>query len=117
MTCGEKDQTVRIWNYETESVELIVHFQQKVISLALHPTGLFLLIAFVEKLKFMAINYDSLSTIREFQIANCRNCSFSYHGTYFTFSHKKDIFVYSSVQLIKVFELKAHSGEVSIGEN
>lgn len=39
MTCGQIDRTVRVWNYDTESLEMVKQYEEDVFSVALHPTG------------------------------------------------------------------------------
>lgn len=39
MTCGQLDRTVRVWNYETETQELVKQYQDEIFSVAIHPTG------------------------------------------------------------------------------
>lgn len=39
MTCGGLDRTVRVWNYETEALEMMKQYQEDIHSVSLHPTG------------------------------------------------------------------------------
>jgi HPt (histidine-containing phosphotransfer) domain-containing protein len=39
MTCGQLDKTVRVWNYETMTQELVKQYQDELFSAAMHPTG------------------------------------------------------------------------------
>lgn len=55
-----KDLTVRIWNYETASVELVKKYQICISVLALHPTGLFAAIGFTDQLHLKEILLDTL---------------------------------------------------------
>jgi WD40 repeat protein len=40
MTCGQLDRTVRVWNYETETQEIVKQYQDDIFSVAIHPTGI-----------------------------------------------------------------------------
>lgn len=39
LTVGEVDRTVRLWNYETETQDLIKQYVDDIYCAALHPTG------------------------------------------------------------------------------
>jgi HPt (histidine-containing phosphotransfer) domain-containing protein len=39
MTCGQLDKTVRVWNYESMTQELVKQYQQELFSATIHPTG------------------------------------------------------------------------------
>ncbi|CAG9581446.1 unnamed protein product [Danaus chrysippus] len=53
MTSGELDKSIRIWNYMTDDVELIKLYQEEIHCLSLHPSGLFAIVGFSDKLRFM----------------------------------------------------------------
>jgi len=69
-SCGV-DRYVKLWNYFTGECELDKCFQENVYSVALHPSGLFILIGFSDKLRLMSILIDDIRTIKEFYIKNC----------------------------------------------
>lgn len=76
-SCGE-DRCVKIWNYYTGNCELDKSFQEKVYSIALHPSGLFMLIGFSDKLRLMSILIDDIRELREFYIKNCKEVCIEY---------------------------------------
>lgn len=39
MTVGQVDRTVRLWNYQTETQDLIKQYIEDIFCIALHPTG------------------------------------------------------------------------------
>lgn len=55
-----KDQTIRIWNYDTGNVELVKKYQVDVTSVALHPSGIFVAVGFNDQLRLMEILLDDL---------------------------------------------------------
>ena len=93
------DKTIRIWNYETKwdmtnrttegwtnykcnnyfpfisSLELLKEFQEEAYSIAIHPSGLFLLVGFSEKLRLMNILIDDIRPFKEIMIRGCREVS------------------------------------------
>jgi len=70
-TCS-KDHTLRIWNYIEHNVELIKYFQEEAYCLSIHPSGLYIIVGFNDKLRFMNILVDDIRTFKKFNIRNCR---------------------------------------------
>ncbi|XP_024126534.1 cilia- and flagella-associated protein 57 isoform X2 [Oryzias melastigma] len=89
-TCS-LDRSVHIWNYETKELDLSKQFQEEAHSVALHPTGLFVL---------------------EFTVRSCRECAFSHGGHMFAAVSGNMIHVYSFISCENVLNLKGHSGKV-----
>lgn len=56
MTCGELDHSVRLWDFESERLILHKQYTEDICGIALHPTGLFCLIGFSDKLCFTHTN-------------------------------------------------------------
>ncbi|XP_039259037.2 cilia- and flagella-associated protein 57-like isoform X2 [Styela clava] len=110
-TCSA-DRSVRIWNYETNSLELYKVFQEEAFSIALHPSGLYILVGFSDKLRLMNILIDDIRIFKEFTIRGCRECAFSNGGHLFAAVHGNVIQVYSSTTFENVSNLKGHNGKV-----
>lgn len=114
ITSGAYDRTLRIWNFENETVELYKKYLEDILGLDLHPTGLFAIVGFSDKLRFLTILMDDFSTTREFPVRNCKLCSFSKLGHLFAAANGNVIQVYSSISFEHMFNLKGHNGRVSI---
>lgn len=71
VTCSA-DKSVRIWNYQTGSCEMVKYFAEEAYSVAMHPSGLYVLVGFIDKLRLMNILMEDLGPIREFSIRGCR---------------------------------------------
>ncbi|KAK5641374.1 hypothetical protein RI129_009921 [Pyrocoelia pectoralis] len=112
ITSGEWDRTLRVWNYETDTIELLKQFQEDIRGVALHPTGLYTVVGFSDKLRFMTIMIDDFVTTREFPIRNCRSCSFSSMGHYFAATNANLIQVYCTITFENIFNLKGHNGKL-----
>lgn len=112
ITSGEWDRTLRVWNYETEVIELCKQFQEDIHGLALHPTGLYTIVGFSDKLRFLTIMIDDFVTTREFPIRNCRECAFSSMGQFFAATNGNLIQVYCTTTFENLFNLKGHNGKV-----
>lgn len=77
------DCSIRVWNYVDNTLELSRYFSEEVFSLALHPSGLFLLAGFGDKLRLLNLLMDDIRPVREFSIRECKECRFSQGGHMF----------------------------------
>lgn len=58
---ASRDQTIRVWNYDTGKVELVKKYQVDVTTIALHPSGIFVAVGFNDQMRFMEILLDDLN--------------------------------------------------------
>ncbi|XP_039752116.1 cilia- and flagella-associated protein 57 [Pararge aegeria] len=113
MTSGEQDKSIRVWNYMTDDVELIKLYQEEIHCVSLHPTGLFAIVGFSDKLRFMVVLIDDFEVMREFPIRNCKRAKFSTNGHLFAAVNSQIIQVFSSVSFQNVYNLKGHNGRIT----
>ncbi|KAG4096896.1 WD40 repeat-like protein [Neocallimastix lanati (nom. inval.)] len=111
-TCS-KDHTLRIWNYIDNSIELIKYYQEEAFCLSIHPSGLYIIVGFNDKLRFMNILVDDIRTFKEFNIRNCRECKFSNGGQYFAAVSGNDIHVYSTWSFELLHVMTGHNGKIN----
>ncbi|KAM4581818.1 cilia- and flagella-associated protein 57 [Fundulus diaphanus] len=112
MATSSLDHSVRIWNYETRELELYKEFQEEAFSVALHPTGLFILVGFSDKLRLMNLFIDDIRTFKEFTLRGCRECAFSHGGHMFAAVNGNVIHIYSFTSFENILNLKGHNGKV-----
>ncbi|KAM6962429.1 cilia- and flagella-associated protein 57-like [Aplochiton taeniatus] len=110
-TCS-LDQSVRIWNFKTNTLELYKEFQEEAFSIALHPSGLFVLVGFSDKLRLMNLLIDDIRSFKEFTVRGCRECAFSYGGHLFAAVNGNVIHIYSATTFENILNLKGHNGKV-----
>ncbi|XP_028262443.1 cilia- and flagella-associated protein 57 [Parambassis ranga] len=110
-TCS-LDRSVRIWNYETKALELYKEFQEEAYSVALHPTGFFILVGFSDKLRLMNLVIDDIRSFKEFTVRGCRECAFSHGGHMFAAVNGNIICIYSAISFENILNLKGHNGKV-----
>ncbi|XP_048168843.1 cilia- and flagella-associated protein 57 isoform X1 [Corvus hawaiiensis] len=110
-TCS-LDRSVRIWNYKTNTLELCKEYQEEAYTVSLHPTGLFCLVGFFDKLRFISLLYEDMRIFKEFAVKKCRECSFSNGGHLFAAVNGNVIQIYSSITFENVTNLKGHTGKV-----
>nr|XP_033772064.1 cilia- and flagella-associated protein 57 isoform X1 [Geotrypetes seraphini]XP_033772065.1 cilia- and flagella-associated protein 57 isoform X1 [Geotrypetes seraphini] len=110
-TCS-LDRSVRIWNYETNTLELYKEFQEEAYSISLHPSGLYILVGFFDKLRLMNLLIDDIRSFKEFTVRGCRECSFSHGGHLFAAVNGNVIHLFSTSTYENVTNLKGHNGKV-----
>ncbi|XP_060521926.1 cilia- and flagella-associated protein 57 [Cylas formicarius] len=113
VTAGAKDRCLKVWNYESGDLELARRFEDDVHSAALHPTGLYCVIGFSDRLRYMTIMIDDVVTVREFGIRNCKLSAFSTLGHLFASTNGNILQVYSSVTFELMYVLKGHNGKIA----
>ncbi|XP_074762504.1 cilia- and flagella-associated protein 57 isoform X2 [Athene noctua] len=110
-TCS-LDRSVRIWNYKTNTLELYKEYQEEAYTVSLHPTGLFCLVGFSHKLRFISLLHEDMHVFKEFSVRKCRECSFSNRGHLFAVVNGNVIQIYSSITFENINNLKGHSGKI-----
>lgn len=100
------DRTVIIWNYETKSIDLRHYFDQDLLSVAFHPSGLYLIVCTTSSLKYMKICLDSLAVVHSLNVRNCTNCLFANGGHIFAFVQGTIVQIYSSLDFIELGSIK-----------
>nr|XP_048717481.1 cilia- and flagella-associated protein 57 isoform X3 [Caretta caretta] len=110
-TCS-LDRSVRIWNYETNTLDLYKEYQEEAYAVSLHPTGLYVLAGFSDKLRLMNLLIDDIRTFKDFTVRGCRECTFSNGGHLFAAVNGNVIHIYSTTSFENVNNLKGHNGKI-----
>ncbi|KAI8996694.1 quinon protein alcohol dehydrogenase-like superfamily [Gaertneriomyces semiglobifer] len=110
-TCGV-DKSVRVWNFSENTCEVRKVFEEEPLSVAVHPTGLYILVGFSESIKLMNVLVDDVRPFWEVSVRGCRECRFSNGGQYFAVVHGLTIIVYHMWTLQVACHLKAHKAKV-----
>ncbi|PRW57644.1 Cilia- and flagella-associated 57 [Chlorella sorokiniana] len=106
------DRTLRVWNWQDKSAELVKAFDEPAHSLALHPTGYLLLAGFADKLRLMTVMSDDLRVIKELPIKAARDCCFSNGGQYFSAVNGNTVHVFDTYTCASLVVLRGHNGKV-----
>jgi len=77
------------------SLDIYKEFQEEAYSVAIHPSGLFVLVGFSEKLRLLNILIDDIRVFKEIAIRGCREVR--YH-------HQLAILIYSCYSVHLVME-------------
>lgn len=111
VTCG-KDRKIMLWNYLTNAVECTKTFATEILSVAIHPSGLHLLVGFPDKLRFMNLYGDDIREFKNFGIRSCSECRFSNGGQFFAAMHSTIIHVYFTYTCELIGHLRGHNGKI-----
>jgi hypothetical protein len=65
------------------TLELVKVFQEEIHSIAIHPSGHFVLVGFGDKLRLMNLLIDDIRPVFAFALRECRECRFSNGGHIF----------------------------------
>jgi WD40 repeat protein len=101
-----------VWNYVEANSELVKFFPEEAYSIAIHPSGLYILVGFSDKLRLMNLLIDDIRPFREFTIRGCRECRFSNGGQYFAAVHANTVQIYSTWNFENLGNLKGHNAKV-----
>ncbi|TPX41520.1 hypothetical protein SeMB42_g05538 [Synchytrium endobioticum] len=110
-TCSS-DKSIRLWNYLSGQVDLVRYFPDEPFSVSLHPSGLYVLAGFSDKLRLMNVLMDDLRLYKEFAVRACREVRFSNGGHLFAAAHGNAIQVFNTWTFDIVAVLKGHNGKV-----
>ncbi|XP_053248726.1 cilia- and flagella-associated protein 57 isoform X3 [Podarcis raffonei] len=110
-TCS-LDKSVRIWNYENNTLDLYKEYQEEAYALSLHPSGLYVLVGFADKLRLMNLLIDDIRTFKDFTVRGCRECAFSTGGHLFAAVNGNVIHIYSAISFENIINLKGHNGKI-----
>jgi WD40 repeat protein len=111
ITCG-MDKSVRVWNYLDKTRELCKTFPEEAHSTAFHPSGLYILVGFGDKLRLMNLLMDDIRPFKEFPIKACRECRFSNGGQMFAAVNGNTIQIFSTYTCEIMATLRGHNGKV-----
>ncbi|XP_007951295.1 cilia- and flagella-associated protein 57 [Orycteropus afer afer] len=110
-TCS-LDRSVRIWNYETNTLELYKEYQEEAYTISLHPSGHFIVVGFADKLRIMNLLIDDIRSFKEYSVRGCRECCFSHGGHLFAAVNGNVIHIYTTTSLENISNLKGHTGKI-----
>jgi len=111
LTCS-KDNSLRLWNYRTHTLEQMKVFPEEMHSVALHPTGLHCAIGFTDKLRIYHVLVDDLRICLEVSIKACRICRFSNGGQMLAAASGNSIVIYDFYTGEKICDLRGHNSKV-----
>ncbi|XP_021105560.1 cilia- and flagella-associated protein 57 isoform X5 [Heterocephalus glaber] len=110
-TCS-LDRSIRIWNYESNTLELFKEYQEEAYAISLHPSGHYIVVGFADKLCLMNLLIDDIRPFKEYSVRGCRECSFSNGGHLFAAVNGNVIHIFTTTSLENITNLKGHTGKI-----
>jgi WD40 repeat protein len=77
ISSGE-DRTIRLWNYETNTIEQMKLYNEPIYAISMHPSGHQFVVAFASKVSIMNVLIDNFSTVKEYPIHAAHEIKFRY---------------------------------------
>ncbi len=106
------DRTVRIWNYLDRTCDVVKSFPDDLFSVAIHPSGLHVLVGFSDKLRLFNVLLNELRQFQEFPVKSCRDVRFSHGGHMFAAVNLSNIVIYGTYTFEKIGVLISHTALV-----
>ena len=94
VTVGQ-DRYMRLWNYADRSCRLAKHFLDALSAVAIHPSGLQVLVGVSDRLRLYHVLSDDLALAAEFPIRGCELARYSHGGAMFAAVDRNVIQIYS----------------------
>jgi WD40 repeat protein len=126
VTLSKADSTIRVWNYDTGNCEIIQSYhslQDQFKSsdasrtylqcVALHPSGFYLAIAFIDKVKIYHLLDNEFREYRVIDQKNCHKVKFSNGGHFLVCVDFKEISVFFSFTLERLAKMPCPSPHVT----
>lgn len=113
MTCGRLDRTVKLWNYEKQTLLFTERYHEDVLNVSLHPTGQCAMLAFAGSVQFCMVHADRLLSRRALAVKNCSLVRFSRSGQMFALVDALNVDVYCSITFKKLHQLSTHKKPVN----
>eukprot|EP01135_Chromosphaera_perkinsii_P004015 Nk52_evm28s266 gene=Nk52_evmTU28s266 len=110
-TCA-LDKSIRVWNYNDNSLELVNYFDEEAHSISLHPSGHYAIVGLNDRLCLVNLLIDDIRPCREFPIRGCKECQFSTGGQYFAVVNGNIVQIYSTYTFENIGNLKGHIGKI-----
>ncbi|KAL7692512.1 putative quinoprotein alcohol dehydrogenase-like superfamily [Plasmopara halstedii] len=112
VTCA-LDRSVRVWNYLDKSTDISKVFREDPLSVAFHPSGLFVVVGFTDRLRMLNVLMDDIRSCREFPIKGCCELRFSNGGQFFAAANHNIVHVYVTYTGELIAVLRGHSNRVT----
>lgn len=82
VSCG-RDGTVRVWSLADRKIEILKRFIEEPLGLSLHPSGVYLVVVFEDRVRIMSILQQDLFVFKEILLKNCSMVKFARGGNHF----------------------------------
>jgi len=109
-----KDHRLKIWDYRSKRCEVSRTFREPPICVALHPSGLYVLVVFPAQVKLLALLEGEASDVASLNATSASFCSFARGGHAFCLVNKAVVTIYDTVSCEPTYSLRAASRVASV---
>ncbi|KXS21543.1 WD40 repeat-like protein [Gonapodya prolifera JEL478] len=110
------DRTIRVWNYVEPYAPVITRkFADEALCVALHPSGMYMAVAFMDRVRVLAVTVDDLRQVHEIAVRSCRECVFSPGGQFLAIAYgtsPSTVQVHDAWSWARLSSFRGHSGKV-----
>lgn len=107
-----RDNSLRLWNFERHTPDLIKRFPEDMYCVAIHPNGLHCAIGFTDKLRIYHILVEDLRLCLEVPVKGCKECHFAKGGNMIAAANGNAISVYDFHTGDRISDLRGHNSKV-----
>ncbi|OQR89992.1 WD domain-containing protein [Thraustotheca clavata] len=107
VTCGV-DKTIRSWNYNLCTYEVVASLTEEPTTLSLHPAGFQLVVAFKERVRIYNLIQEGLRVLRDFSMKACTVIRFSHGGHQFACGAGLTVSIFRTYTCELTFSLTGH---------
>lgn len=111
VTCG-KDRTVRVWNPSEKKMDLMRSFEEEPISLSVHPSGVYVAVAFIDTIRIFSLLLEEIADVREISARGVNFIKYSKGGQYIASANGAVMQIYSAVNGSPVCSLRGHNNRI-----
>ncbi|EEY69422.1 WD domain-containing protein, putative [Phytophthora infestans T30-4] len=111
VTCGT-DKTVRVWNFELNHYELLSQCPEEPTTVAVHPSGFQLVVAFKERVRVYQLLQESLRQVKELATKACRFVRYAHGGHLFACASGLTVKTFRTYTFEAVHTFSGHIGAV-----
>ncbi|ESO06916.1 hypothetical protein HELRODRAFT_76920 [Helobdella robusta] len=106
------DQSIKIWDYDKNQLEISKEFPFEILSVSMHPSGHYLIAGFSDRLRYLAVLVNDLKIIKEIPVKASYKCSFSNGGHLFAATNGNIISIYSAMLQENVVNFTGHNMKI-----
>ncbi|KAG3110508.1 hypothetical protein PI124_g6033 [Phytophthora idaei] len=111
VTCGT-DKTVRVWNFELNHYELLSQCPEEPTTVAVHPSGFQLVVAFKERVRIYQLLQENLRQVKELATKACRFVRYAHGGHLFACAAGLTVTTFRTYTFEAVHTFSGHIGAV-----
>eukprot|EP01065_Artemidia_motanka_P016450 TRINITY_DN20120_c0_g1_i1.p1 TRINITY_DN20120_c0_g1~~TRINITY_DN20120_c0_g1_i1.p1 ORF type:complete len:1373 (+),score=591.17 TRINITY_DN20120_c0_g1_i1:104-4222(+) len=106
------DRHVRVWNFMKKRIEVDSQFDEEVMCVGCHPSGLRIIMGFKYRISMYNVLVDDLQFCQDFPVKHCKELRFSQGGHLFAAAVVTKIYIFHTYNFNCVASLTGHQSMV-----